>query len=135
MTVGSPLLTHMDDIEKKEKLRQYMRDYRARMKSSRRCIACGVPLSDKFTMCPEHLEKTRQRNRRGNRLRRLDGSHFVGELATQLELRRQLTSKFNDIVENLLGEISECDTRIAMMIDTHNNSLSSMREKLKVEQS
>ena len=30
-------------------------------------------------------------------------------------------TKFNDIVENLLGEISECDTRIAMMIDASSS--------------
>jgi hypothetical protein len=124
----------MDDIQKKEKLRLYMRDYRKRMKESKRCIACGIPVTDGRTMCPDHREKTRQRNRRSNRLRRLDASPFVGELATQLELRRQLTNKFNELMDTLVGEISECDTRIAMMIDTHNSHLVSMRDKLKVEQ-
>lgn len=126
--------TQVSDLEKKERLRHYMREYRKRMREENRCVSCGVQLDSGRSLCEKHLEAARMRNRRSHRVRTLRDAPFVGDLVALLEERRVLTARFNEQVDRLISEIADCDTRIAMAMESANTSLLEKREQAVREQ-
>ena len=104
------------ELAARERLRIYMREYRAKKAAASICLSCTEPALEGRKMCKVHMERARVRNRRSSRLRNLKDSQYVSVLAQLLEERRQATAQFNDAVSILVEQIAEMDAKIASVI-------------------
>lgn len=109
--------TLISDIDRREKLRTYMREYRRRMKEGKKCVQCAKPVHDDTRMCEYHLEKSRERNRRSYRMNSLSRSQHVAIIADLLEERRKATQEFTQQVDSMINHIAEIDGRMASTIN------------------
>jgi hypothetical protein len=109
--------TLVSDIDRREKLRNYMREYRRRMKESQKCVQCAKPAHNGTRMCEYHLEKSRERNRRSYRTNSLARSQHVAVIVDLLEERRKATQEFTQQVDSMINNIAEIDGRMAATIN------------------
>ena len=77
--------TQISDLDRRDRLRQYMREYRQRMKEGGKCVQCAKPVHDDTRMCEYHLNKARERNRRSYRFNSLARSQHVSAIVDLLE--------------------------------------------------
>jgi hypothetical protein len=110
--------TQISDLDRRERLRQYMREYCQRMKEGGKCVQCAKPVHDDTRMCEYHLNKARERNRRSYRFNSLARSQHVSAIVDLLEERRKATQQFNEQVDQMLSGIAEIDGRMAAMINS-----------------
>ena len=109
--------TQISDLDRRERLRQYMREYRQRMKEGGKCVQCAKPVHGNTRMCEHHLNKARERNRRSYRFNALARSQHVSTIVDLLDERRKATQQFNEQVDHMLDNIAEIDSRMASLIN------------------